>query len=385
MVLEPSMKRSKPSSSSEKKVQLIKLLTQMGPEITKIASRIGAHKETVRYWYNQLLLKGFVVQASVNHEKLGLKRVLATVEFAEEFRSYAEPILASMNELCYVHSYAKTLPDSLYMIQASVPEQLLDSWVEFMNALQAQGLFKSLDFAHFGWVRNVPMRAEVYDFETGMWDYDWSSPKRRNFDPAQDIREPVDGVKFDYIDLSLLEHLEIDAGKSLTEIAEKLKINYKTVSWHYREHLLGRRLLKNFRVVWTGTRYEPKLEKAAHRRHAYMWIDVLVKDTTEVEKMELSSRMNQLPFIWLEAGGKNYFAEIAVPIESMTEALTFLGEVLAPVKGRARWFIMDQAHALRFTVVPRLYDTEQKKWKFEQAELLARFDKLLLQIRSGAG
>ncbi len=379
------MKRRALSSSNEKKVQLIKLLTQIGPEITEIASRIGVHKETVRYWYNQLLLRGFVVQASVNHEKLGLKRVLATVEFGEEFRSYSEPILTSMNELCYVHSYAKTLPDTFYIVQASVPERLVDSWVDFMNALQAQGLFKSLDFADLEWVRNVPMRAELYDFETGMWDYDWSSPKRMDFDSAQEIRGAQEGMKFDYIDLSLLEHLEIDAGKSLTEIAEKLKINYKTVSWHYRTHLLGRRLLKNFRVVWTGTRYEPKLEKAAHRKHSYMWIDVLVMDTTEVENMELSSRMNQLPFIWLEAGGKNYFAEIAIPIESMTEALTFLGDAIAPVKGRARWFIMDQAHALRFTVVPRLYDTEEKKWKFDQAELLARFDKLLLQIRSGAG
>ena len=42
---------------------------------------------------------------------------------------------------------------------------------------------------------------------------------------------------------------------------------------------------------------------------------------------------------------------------------------------------MDQTNALRFTIVPKLYNSEAKKWKFDKPELLGRFDKLVLEIK----
>ena len=141
-------------------------------------------------------------------------------------------------------------------------------------------------------------------------------------------------------------------------------------------------MLKGYLVNWAGTRYDPKLEKALHRRHRYAWVELLVSGVTETERMEMMAKVNRLPFVWLEAGGgQNYFAQIAFPMEMLTEALEFIREVVSPVRQKAAWHFMDQTNALRFTIVPNLYDQATKKWMFDKAELLSRFDKLVLKIK----
>ena len=112
-----------------------------------------------------------------------------------------------------------------------------------------------------------------------------------------------------------------------------------------------------------------------------MWVELLVSDVTESERMELMANINRLPFVWLEAGGQNYFAQIAFPMETMTEALGFIKEAIAPVRGRSSWYFMDQANALRFSLVPSLYDQEARRWKFDYEELLEKFDRLVLEIK----
>ena len=112
-----------------------------------------------------------------------------------------------------------------------------------------------------------------------------------------------------------------------------------------------------------------------------MWVELLARDITENERMELMAKVNRLPFVWLEAGGQSYFAQIAFPSETITEALGFIKEVVSPIKQKVIWHFMDQANALRFSIVPSLYNQEEKKWNFNQVELLNRFDKLVLEIK----
>jgi len=383
MVLEPSARTkstSKSDDTNSKIAEMVRLITEYGPQVNRIARELGLHKETARYWYKEKLLKkGYTVQAVPNHEKLGLRRVVALAEFSNEFRSYADAILMAMSELCYLTSFAKTLPDDLYSIHANVPQERVGEWIHFMQELGRRGLFDSIRAVPFEWARVVPMKSRVYDFENDVWQYDWAS--RTKLESSSLVFAPSARSKFDPIDLSMIKLLQLNPDASLVEIGDKLSVNYKTLTWHYRNHLIGKGLLKGYLVNWAGTRYDPKLEKAMHRKHRYMWLELLVKSLTETERMEIMAKVNQLPFVWFEAGGQNYFAQIAFPTETMTEALSFIKDVASPVREKAVWHFMDQANALRFTIVPSLYDTEMKKWKFEERELLSKFDKLVLEIK----
>jgi len=359
---------------------MVKLITKYGPQINRISRELGIHKETARYWYKERLLKkGYTVQAIPNHEKLGLRRVVAIVEFSNEFKPYADAILMAMSELCYLTSFMKALPEDLYSIHANVPQEHVSDWIQFVQMLKQRRLFSSVLTASFEWTRVIPMRSEVYDFENGGWQYDWALKPSMDFG-LPDFAPSIKG-KFDQLDLGLIKQLQINPDASLIEVGDQLHVNYKTLTWHYRTHVIGNGLLKGYLVNWAGTRYDPKLEKVLHRRHKYMWLELLVNGVTETERMELIAKVNQLPFVWFEAGGRDYYAQVAFPIETMTEALTFIKDLTRPVRMKASWHFMDQANALRFSIVPNLYDEEERKWKFDQSELLSRFDRLVLEIK----
>ena len=380
MVLEPQagVTRDRAHTNS-KTVQLAELLTQIGPDINEISRRLGQYKESVRYRYQERILgKGMALQAAIDHEKLGLRRVVFIVEFAPEYEQYAQSILIAMSDLCYVTEFDLTMPNGGYMINASVPEELLGRYFDFIRALEAKGLFRCKKILAFEWYRQVPMRAKFYDFDTGRWDFEWSNLGR----PEAWRYKPSGRIRFDYTDLLILKELRIDSTQLLKDMAKKFNIGYKKVAWHYNTHVKKRGLLRGYTLNWMGTRYDFKLEKALHRKHRYFHVDMLAENLSEVERMELMSRTNALPFIWAEAGGQNYWAQFAFPVDNMVEAYQYLADAIRPVKDRAQIIAIDQTNALSFTISYKLYD-RKKGWMLDENELLAKFGELLPKIKQG--
>ena len=50
--------------------------------------------------------------------------------------------------------------------------------MEMMRRLGEEGLFTSLDFSTYDWARNAPMKSDLYDFEAGRWEFEWSTPAK---------------------------------------------------------------------------------------------------------------------------------------------------------------------------------------------------------------
>lgn len=360
------------------------MITKIGPDIPEIGRRLGEFKESVRYRYKAKILgRGISVQAIPDQEKLGLRRLIMIVEFGEPYASYAQTLLVAMNEICYIAGFAKTLPDMYYIVDASVPKELVDRFVGFMGKLKEKGLFTHLEILLFDWCRNPAMRADQYDFDRGMWDYDWSRAGTPDFEAATYM--PSGRQRFDLTDLLIMKELHIDANQSLTDISNKLSLEYKKLCWHYHNHIVRRGLIKTYRLNWLGTRYDYAIEKARQRSHRYFIVEVLVRQTHGTELMELRAKMNGLPFLWSEAVGENYDAQIAFPIDFMNEGLQFLATLLEPVRNRSETFVIDQTKALSFTISHQLFDDATRRWRFDEADLLARFEDLLLRIREGQG
>ena len=367
-------------NSNTKTAQLVKLLTKLGPDIPEISRKLGQFKESVRYRYKEKILnKGFAVQASVDHERLGLKRVVAIVDFAEVYKKYAESILASMNELCFLVSFAKTMPASYYVTYFSVPEEFRGDLKHFLSNLREKGVFTRLELLDFDWARAAAMKAEFYDFDTGRWDFDWSNKTPENFGSARDV--PSSRSKYDYVDLLIIKELQMDANKSLKEISDSIRVNYKKLVWHYRTHVLGRGLIRGYSVNWMGTRYDYGVEKVLHRQHRYFGVQLVVRDTDEFEAISLRQELDRLPFLWAELVGKNYAAFVAFPVDSVVEGLQYLTNAIGKAKDRADVYFIDQTAAASFTVPYSKFDSEIKKWTFDRVELETRFDRLILEIK----
>lgn len=382
MVSEPGMRQmKKPRDINAKVAELVKIVGEVGPDIPEVAKRMGEHKESVRYWFKKLSKQGLVIQPSINFEKIGLTRVVAVADFAKDYQSQAEPILVAMSELCYVQSFVKTLPEGHYIIHGTVPREFVSSWMSMMSRLKDLGLFTSLEFSTYDWSRNPPMKSEFYDFDGERWDFEWSLPTKVYPGPVEQVSSRE---KFDETDLEIIKRLQRDANRSLSEIQQEIGTNYKTLSFHYRNHILRRGLLKSYRVNWIGTPYDPENDKGKHRRHTYQPIDVVIRDITPAEKAAVMGMTNSLPFLWWEASGANsYYAQLVFPTDTIAEAMQFLGRALLPVTSKARWFMVDQTQSVWFRLEPRLLDRQVKKWTFNEAEVLSKFERILPQIKGG--
>ena len=362
--------------------QLVGLLTELGPDIPEIARRLEQFKESVRYRYKEKVLgRGLSVQGAVDHEKLGLKRVIIITDFAKEYSPYADSILAAMNELCYLVSFSKALPSGKYVVQLSVPAGIVEEVKEFFLSLKEKGMLTEVEAFDFEWFRLAPMKAECYDFDAGRWEFDWSNPRSGLFNSAKMLPSPR--AKFDYVDLQIIEKLQMDANKSLKEISEETGLNYKKLAWHFSEHVKGRQLLQGYCIRWMGTGYDYKIDKALHKQHRYIALQLIVRDVSDYEMISLRQESNKVPFLWNEAIGRNYSAEFFFPVDFVVEGLQWISSLISGFRDRAQLLTIDQTAAIAFAIPYTLYDQKLKKWNFEPLELAQRFDNLILQIRGG--
>ena len=360
----------------------MKLLSEVGPDIPEISRRLGQFKESVRYRYKEKIVnRGFAVQATVDHEKLGLQRIMLVVEMSDSYKEYAQSIFAAMHELCFLVGFEKTLVRGEYIVSLSVPKANVDEIKAFFENLKEKGMFTRLDVLEFEWVRVAPMKAEYYDFDTGRWDFDWQNRPPQDFQSASAVTSGP--AKFDFVDLLILKELQMDANKSLKEISDKLGINYKKLAWHHTTHVVDRKIIPSYSVNWMGTRYDYTLEKALHRKHRYFAVELYVRNVTEYELMALRHDIEWIPFLWGEAGGRNYFAQFAIPVDNVVEGLQYLGNIAASVKDRMNLYPIDQSEALTFSIPYKSFDPVAKRWAFNSRELTEKFESLIVQIKAG--
>lgn len=366
---------------------MVKLMGEIGPRIPEIARRMGRHKETVRYWYRKLQEHDFAISAIVNHEALGLRRIVMKVRFGDGYADYVKPLAIAMNDLCYLVSYSKALPEDVYVINASVPQEYTAEYVDFIETLKERGVFRSVDYYVLDWVTNRPMHGEQYNFERGFWDFDFQSLSPEPDGGPAYADPPISSrARFDRIDLLIAKELQRDSTRDLREVQaailaeDGLDINYKTLCWHLSEHVESR-LLKGYKINWMGTRYDPETDRVKQRQHSYLGVDILVKSVRPDEKAQILRRLGCLPVVWVEGAGSDLYAQVMIPVESMIEGLQYLQTSLNKVADRTTFLMADQRNALSFLIPYKLYDERAKAWTFNREEVLAKFKALEAQIR----
>jgi hypothetical protein len=371
----------RPANSKTQMPEFVRLIGQLGPNINLVCKKMGVYRETGRYWYTKkLLAKGFAVQAGVAYERLGLKYAVMVVDFEDSFEKYAKPILWAMSELCYVRYYNGTLPGGAYVVHAIVPEESLQGYASFFAGLKEKGILRSADIFVADWHRNVPMRTEFFDFERGAWDFDWGKLATKHGET--DEQRPGGKADFDRLDLEILKQLQLDASTTFTETAVRARSSMKNTQYHYWKHVVGRGLIRNYRVNWLGTRYDYNREKAMHRMHRYLLLNLLAPGLTENEKLEARAALNQFPCLWSEAVGRGfYYAEIALPTDAAGEGYSALAKALHRIRRKYGLYVADPSNAIGFTLNPKLYDPVENSWQFESQDLLSRFEGLALKIR----
>jgi len=350
-------------------VQMAHCLAEVGPNINEIARRTGRYKETVRYRYHRFFLdKGITVQAVPNYPKLGFKRLIVVAKLARSCETNARSIFTSLCELCYLHSFTRVMLSGEYVIHVAAPSELAVRVAAVYKALHRSGLFTELEILEFDEMRNPPMKPEFFDFMRGTWSFDWTSATEKGMKLPLSAKPKVE--KFDRVDLLVLKELDIDASRTLVKMVENVKVSLNALEFHYRDHVKARGLIKGYRLVWQGTKYDREQMRVVSRKDLYIELTILLKDGTREEVAELMLLLNGTPFLWSEAYGAAYCAEVFLPNYAYVGFLEFIDEFANRVGEKLHVFIMDQSHALRFVVQYDLFDGESRKWQLDEQEVL---------------
>jgi hypothetical protein len=168
--------------------------------------------------------------------------------------------------------------------------------------------------------------------------------------------------KYDRVDLLILKELDIDANRTLVKMVENVKVSLNALEFHYRDHVKARGLIKGYRLVWQGTKYDREQEMAVSRKEYYIEFTILLKDGTREEVAELMLLLNSMPFLWSEAYGAAYCAEVFLPNYAYVGFFEYIDDFANRVGERLRILVMDQSHALRFVVQYDLFDGGSRKW-----------------------
>jgi DNA-binding Lrp family transcriptional regulator len=359
-------------------------IMEVGPHLGEVARRTGVFKETARYRFHKYFLeRGFVVQANLDYQKLGLKRLVIIAKMAPRFQQYSVTIMSALSEICYLTGFAEETLKGEYIMQVTVPAGLLEECGRLYKTLKDIGIFTKMQVLSFEEVRSVPMKPEYYDFPEGSWAYDWQGEEIMGVRLVRSGRSEVE--KYDMSDLLILKELNIDANRTLVAIAKKLNISSRTLQHHYKNHVMGRGLIKNYKIMWQGTRYNAKTEKAESKRHTYLGIILLVTGTSDGQRAKLMANFNHLPFLWFEASDPNYYAEFIIPINSYPEFLKRVRTVTEQTGTKPQLFVADQTKALRFTIAYRLYNQGKRQWQLNSADVIARFQNLVVNVNNPKG
>jgi len=230
---------------------------------------------------------------------------------------------------------------------------------------------ETFEFEH---MRNTPMKPEFFDFVKGTWSFDWDSAREKGVKLPLSAKPKVE--KYDRVDLLVLKELDIDAGRTLVKMVENVKVSLNALEFHYRDHVKARGLIKGYRLVWQGTKYDGEQRTVVSRKDLYIELTILLKDGTREEVAELMLLLNRTPFLWSEAYGATYCAEVFLPNYAYVRFLEYLDDFANRAGEKLRVFMMDQSHALRFVVQYDLFDNGSRKWLLDERTVLKTLGRL---------
>jgi hypothetical protein len=214
------------------------------------------------------------------------------------------------------------------------------------------------------------MKAEYYDFGAKTWDIDWEALGRTISSVGEPKSEELAQQQIDRIDLLILKEMQVDSIAPLTRIARKLKINSKTAYYHYRNHVLARKLLKNYVLRWRGF---------GKRKYVTVPIKFWYNELNGSELMQAQKVFNSIPLVWSDAISKDrsmYIAELAVPPEQLPDLLSFVWNGTQQFASKLNFGFSDSPFGVDYSIPYQMFNDGE--WDFDAEEALSRIKHMLV-------
>jgi hypothetical protein len=345
--------------------KLIEAVNRVGIQnISLLARMTGMPTETIRYTMKKRFPKmGLKVETPPNYASLGLERYFVSLQMTEAVAKSEATILKALSTSAFLSYQCHAAIDRRILAFFSVPVSAVDEFRDFLNSLVTESVLANYTCERLEWSRHPELKSKYYDFGTGQWSIDWEKVKKLGETPParEDYLEPSVTPEIDSTDLLIIKELEIDSWRNIAEIARKLKLNERTIRWHYRKHVAD-----------------------TAQTSFVNWIPVTPKDFTKamglilefnnVSRQDLSKLrliFNNFPFSWFEAGRNDGYYQVscALPAEHLMDSLRFLNRALGDVVETWKTWTIDLSTVYGYTIQYQNFKNS-KGWSFNKEDAL---------------
>ncbi|HVC26816.1 MAG TPA: hypothetical protein VND40_01520 [Nitrososphaerales archaeon] len=341
--------------------RLIEAINRVGIQNVSLLSRMtGMPTETIRYTMKKRFPNlGLTVRTPLNHSALGLERYFITLQLSKSAAKSGATILEALASNAFMNYRCQAPVERRLLTYFSVPALLADEFRAFLDTLVRDDVLADYTCERLEWSRHPELRSEYYDFGKGEWSIDWEKVKRhREAPPApNENKEPSISPEIDSIDTLIIKELETDSWRNIAEIARKLKLNERTVRWHYRKHVAD--IAQSSFVNWIPVTPND-FRKSIGLIHEFGSIS-----KERLAKLRLI--FNNFPFAWYEAGRKDGYYQVnsAFPADYFMDSLRYLNAGLGDIVDSWKTWTVDLSTSYAYTIQYQNFD-DKNGWFFNK-------------------
>jgi hypothetical protein len=344
--------------------RIIDAVGEVGPRnISEISRLTHVHPETVRYKFRKRFNRlGFRFHAEVDYERLGLTLRWATFRLSPVHYSNAPHLFRLLNRVGYLNYFGKVVPSGSYVARFGVPNDLRAKHESLFSWLMSEGILSSFSLQEARVSRHLTMNPRFFDFKSNRWEIPWK--ELRNL-PARPM--PLASRKAALVedfDLLILKELQKDSTRHISSIARELDLNGRTLEYHYRTHVIARRLIHSYFVRWTQDTSKTLAHTVALTRLTFR--------PEGGEKLKwIQSTVSKVPFLWMEdlVEDGSYVASMYVPSSEMLPFLGYLNDELGDLGAKVETEFVKTNEASSFTIPYEMW--RDGGWGFDLDEAKA--------------
>ena len=350
-------------------VRLVKTIEEVGPRNLSLVSRLtGIPVETVRYNVRVRLPRlGFRFRPVVDEGRLGLVKYFLRLRFYEDDEQDASELLNILARTAFLTYYASLAPHDGYVALASVPVEFEEEYQRLFEDLVELGVLASCELYPLDEVWKTSTDIRGFDLVTGRWNFNYTPANGGSIHRSIRLKRPDgDEEPIDKVDLLIIKELQKDALQPFTKMAKSLGISAPVISYHYKEHVVGRGLIQKYVLTWSN--------RGSFHEGEHLGLVLMCRGVDEDVLTRTNRVLQAIPFSSFEG----LSLERAFYVFISTIPSSWLLRVLRLVKNEVRLcnvdllFIEQSRH---FTIPYEFYD-DAMGWLFDRKKVLEALGRL---------
>lgn len=237
-------------------VEMLRALWEIGPRnLSRVARALGINRRTLESRIERMKSDpNFFLRmhTSVYHTNIGLRKAVVFSEANPGMEQLLFDCLL-INKFWLYNCRSYGIGEGCTAIYA-VPVERCSELEEFLHELTNLGVARSVDVYWSTCFQGGRITHDGFDDGLKKWVFSWDDwvtevQGEQKTDLPYTLVEADSYFNYaDEIDIRMLEKLEEDATRSLTEIARDLGISRQLARFHYKEHLVGKNLVEGYEV-----------------------------------------------------------------------------------------------------------------------------------------